>query len=127
MFAGWASSFSACLRSLWCWRVHAVQVPFESVHVGGPKTAVILDPTGRLLERGGFQAAGAPLRLAAADDETGALQDFEVLGDGGHGHLERLGEFSDGGFAKRQPSQDGAASGIGEGGEGGGEVILHLL
>lgn len=42
-----------------------------------------------------------------------------MLGDGGLGHLEWLGQLCYRGFAGRQAGEDGATGGIGQGGEGG--------
>ena len=68
------------------------------------------------------------MRFASPGDEPGMLEHFQVLRYGGHGHLERFGEFRDGGLAGNQASQDGAPSGIGEGREGAAEVIvLHFV
>jgi hypothetical protein len=40
-----------------------------------------------------------------------------MLGNGGQAHVERFGKFADRDFPQRQPGQDGAAGGIGEGAE----------
>src|SRR5437868_3376270 len=58
----------------------------------------------------------------AAEDETCALEHLEVSGDGGLRHLEGLGQFHDGGFAKRQTRQNRPARRVGQRGEGGIEV-----
>ena len=64
-------------------------------------------------------------------EETGGLEDAEMLGDGGEREGERLGELGDGGFALGQAGEDGAAGGIGECGEGGvercGGIVNHMV
>ncbi len=100
-----------------------MQIIGEAIEALLPDDSIFFDPIGDLLERGGLEAAGAPLSFAAAGDEAGALEDFEVLGDGGHAHVEGGGEFGDGGFAGDEAGEDGAAGGIGESGEGGAEMI----
>jgi hypothetical protein len=45
-----------------------------------------------------------------------------VFGDCGESHLERLGEVGDGSLAAGEAGEDGAARGIGEGGECGVEL-----
>jgi hypothetical protein len=95
----------------------------EALEVGGPDAAVFFEPFGSFDERLGFEAAGAALGVLAAGDEAGAFEDFEVLGDGGLGHGEGLGEFVDGSLAGGEAGEDGAASGVGEGGESGVEAV----
>jgi hypothetical protein len=50
---------------------------------------VVFNLVGDLLEPTRLAPAGPPLRLATARDEPGALQDPEVLGDGGKAHPKR--------------------------------------
>jgi len=99
------------------------QVGIEASKALGPKLLVVRHPVGDFLEGLGGDAAGAPLGFTAAGDQTGVFEDFEVAGDGGHAHGEGRGEFSDGGLAGGEAREDGAARGIGEGGEGGTERI----
>jgi hypothetical protein len=54
-----------------------------------------------------------------APEQTGGLEDSQVLGDGRERDVEGRGEFGDRGFAAGQPREDGAARGIREGPEGG--------
>jgi hypothetical protein len=103
-----------------------LKIVVEAVEALHPELTVVVDPVGGVFEGAGFEAAGAPLGFAATSDEAGAFQDFEVLGNGGHGDGEGLGELGDGGFTGDETSENGAASGIGESCEGGGELILHL-
>ena len=91
------------------------------------ETAVFIDPVGNFSERTGVEMTGTPLRVAAARDQSGAFEHFEMLRDGGERHLDRFGQLRHGCFAGRQPRQDGPAGRIGEGGEGGGEVIHVVL
>ncbi len=70
-----------------------------------------------------MEAARTPLCIASAHHKSGALQDLEVLGDGGEADAERAGQIGDRGFAAREPGEDGAPRGIGEGGEGGAEMV----
>src|SRR5690606_40039790 len=64
-------------------RVEALVVLFED-------RAVAFDPVHGLLQSLGCQPAWTPLRIDIHQDEAGALQHFQVLGDGGLAHLERL-------------------------------------
>ncbi len=52
-------------------------------------------------------------------EEAGGFEHAEMLGDGGEGKGEGLGKLSDSGLALSKASENGAAGGIGEGGEGG--------
>ena len=92
-----------------------------------PVLAVALDPDGDFLKRRSFKAARAPLGFAAAEDESGTFEDFEVLGDGGRAQRKRLGKLFDGGFTESQASEDRAPGWIGESGEGGAEMVRHLI
>jgi hypothetical protein len=99
------------------------EVAVEAVEAAVPEDAIALDPVGDVLEGLGGEAAGAPLGVAAALDEVGALEDLEVLGDGGEGHGEGCCELGDGCFALDEAGEDGAPGGVGEGGEGGAEGV----
>ena len=54
-----------------------------------------------------------------AFEQASGFENTEMLGDGGKGEWERLGEFSDGGFALGEAGENGAACGIGVGSESG--------
>src|SRR3989304_3795394 len=96
--------------------VHFLLLQFAQVIVQAfetllPVAAIVFDPLVGLFQRARLQAAGTPLRLAAAGDEPGALQYLEVLGDSGEGHLEGRGELGNGGFTAGKAGQDGPARG----------------
>jgi len=67
--------------------------------------------------RGEAAAVNAAVDLAL--EEAGGFENAEMLGDGGEGKGEGLGKLSDSGLALSKASENGAAGGIGEGGEGG--------
>ena len=100
-----------------------VEKGVQAPEVALPKLAVALQPFGGSREGLGFEAAWAALCVAAAGNQAGALEDLEVLGDGGLAHGEGLGELGDGGLAGGEACEDGATGGIGEGGEGGVEAV----
>lgn len=66
-----------------------------------------------------------------AFEQASGFENTEMLGDGGKGEWERLGEFGDGGFALGEAGENGAACGIGECGEGcverRGEIVNHMV
>jgi len=95
----------------------------QAIEAFGPETPVMLDPVGYIFEGASLEAARTPLRFAAAGDQPGALEHFEVLGDGGHADVKGLCELRDGSFSGDKASQDGAAGGIGESGKGVAESI----
>src|SRR6266545_904692 len=95
-----------------------LQVGVQAIEAFLPIAAIALEPLVGILERPRFEPAGAPLRLSRARDETGALQHLEVLGDGGQGHLEGLGQLRNGGFAGCQAREDSAPGGVGQCSEG---------
>src|SRR5262249_36876917 len=104
-------------------RLQFAQVLVEAVEPFLPKRAIVFQPFVQRLERSGLNAAGAPLRLAAARDEPGTLQHLEMFGDRGSADGEGLGELTHGRFSERKPRQDGASGRVGEGREGGAETV----
>ena len=99
------------------------EVVVQAIEALVPKLPIMLQPIGGILERTRGEPARSPLRLAAALDQTGALQHLEVLGDRGKAHRERLGELSDGNLARNETRQDSTPRGVGEGREGDAEAI----
>src|SRR5258708_6169720 len=65
------------------------QIVVQAVKALCPEPPVVCHPIGDVLERGGRDPAGPPLRLASAGNQTGMFQDLEVTGDGGHAHCKR--------------------------------------
>lgn len=102
---------------------HFVEKGVEALEIALPEFAVALEPASGFGERFWREAAGTALAVAAAGNESGALENAKVFGDGGLAHGKRFCEFEDAGFAAGKAGQDGAAGGIGEGGEGGVEAI----
>jgi hypothetical protein len=64
-------------------------------------------------------------------EEAGGFENAKMLGDGGERKGERLGELGDGGFTLREAGENGAAGGVGEGGESGVErgsgIVNHTV
>ena len=110
-------------RSFLLLRLKLAEIDLQAVETFVPQRPVALEPRIDVLQRVGGDAAGAPLRLAAPRDEAGALQHLEVLGDGGAAYLEGLGELRHGGLAGHEPGENGASGRIGEGCEGGAELV----
>src|SRR5882724_8048682 len=107
-------------------RLQFLQVLVQTIESLFPDVAVALGPLGNRFERGPLDAARPPLRITPAGDQPRTLEDPEVLGHRGHAHVERLGELADRALARSEPSQNGPASGIGQGGEGGAQSVgLH--
>ena len=67
----------------------------------------------------------AMFALPLVGNQRGVLQHFQVPGNGGQRNLERFGQLAHRRVAERQPGQDRAAGGIGQGRERG--VELHHL
>src|SRR4029077_20128039 len=55
------------------------QIGVEAIEAFLEEAAIAFEPMVDVIERLGFDAAGAKLRLAAARDQAGALQDFEMF------------------------------------------------
>src|SRR5215207_5018868 len=101
------------------------QVVVEPVEALVEEAAVVLEPAVDALQSLGIEAAGTPLRLAAAGDEAGALQHLQMLRDGGQAHAERLRELRDGRLAEAEPRQDGAPGRDGQRREGRAEAVAR--
>src|SRR5580704_3725379 len=99
-------------------RLHFSQQSVEPLEPALPELAVTLEPCRGVGQWLGFEAARPPLGVAAAGNQTGAFQHFQVLGDCRLRHRKRLGQLSYGSFSRGEPGQDGAAGRIGQGGEG---------
>jgi len=99
------------------------EIFFEAVKALIPEGAVVFDPTGGFFEWIGFEMTRARLGIASTCDEARSFQDFQMLGDGRHAHLERLGEIGHGSVTGCEARQDSSAGRIGEGGEGGSELV----
>src|SRR5579864_3267673 len=105
-----------------------VQILVQAVQTLLPDGTIAFHPVGYVFERLGLDPARAPLRLAPARDESGALQDLEVLGDGGQGHGEGLGQLGDRALPLGQTREDRPPRGIGEGGKGGAQAVRrHII
>ena len=65
-----------------------------------------------LAQRSAFEMARSPLRDAAAPDEAGAFQHFEVFGDRRRGDRKRLRQFLDGQLPAGEARENGATRGI---------------
>src|SRR3954451_3694408 len=104
-------------------RLQLLQVRVEAVEALVPVSAIALEPIVDLAQRAGLEAAGPPLRFAAAHDQPRALEHLEVLRDGGEAHREGLGEGRHRGLAERKPRQQRATRRVGERRKRGAEVI----
>src|SRR4051794_4430928 len=107
------------------------QVRVEPVHPRLPGPLARLHPCHRVVERLGLHPARPPLRLAAAGDQPGALEDLEVARDRRKAHVKRRGDLVDRRLALGQAGEDRPARGVGEGGERLAELVgrhlTHLL
>src|SRR5690606_28015957 len=72
-----------------------------------PEVSVSSHPGVDIPERRYFQPAGPPLRVATARDQSRLFQDFEMLRNGRHAHVERRSQFRNGRLTLRQLLQDG--------------------
>jgi hypothetical protein len=67
--------------------IHAVEVPFESIHVSGPEAAKGIQPGIHLLKRFRFEPVETALCVHNGFHETGLPQHSQVLG---HGRLRHV-------------------------------------
>src|SRR6267143_447304 len=102
---------------------YITQIVIQAVKALRPEPPVVRHPVGDVLERTGSDPAGPPLGLAPAANQTGVFQHLKVSGDSWHAHRKGRSQFRDGGLAGGQAREDGAASGVGESGEGSAEMV----
>jgi len=78
------------------------------------------------LETLGIEFVDAAGAGAAVADESGLLEDAEMLGDGGTGDGKPGSEFVDGARMGSEEMENGEAGGVAQGGEAGFYVSIHL-
>jgi hypothetical protein len=91
-----------------------VQIGFQSVEPLGPASALRFHPVCRLLEARPLKPAPAAAPALFAGDQSAILQHFEMLGEGGQRHVERLSQNTDRHLAFGKPRYHGAAGRIAE-------------
>lgn len=99
----------------------------EPVEALVPKSPIPLKPGVDICQRFRPDSAWAALRIAAAHDEAGRLQNTDVFRHGASCHLKGLGELRDGGLAGQQSGENGASRGIGERGKCRAELIMRHI
>lgn len=83
-----------------------LQVIIQTIEAFLPVASIMFQPVHRVLHWLCLEAAGTPLRGAAANDEPAALQHLEVFGDRGKTHIKWLCELLDRGFTGGKPGKD---------------------
>ncbi len=121
------ASFPAFAATPFLLRLQLAQIVVQAIQALLPEAAIMLEPPSGILERARFEPARAPLRLAPARDQTGALEYLEMLGDGRKAHLERLGQLRHRRLARGEAGENRAPGGIGERGEGSAELVGRHL
>src|SRR5690606_28527692 len=86
---------------------HGLQIGIQAVEAFFPVLSIEFHPVSDFLKRLGSKPTWPPLRLPSSLDKAGALQHFEVLGDGRQSHVKWLGKFRDRGLARGEPIQNG--------------------
>jgi len=90
----------------------------QSIQARHPDSALRLHPTLGGVERLRIEGEEMVAPRATAVDEPGVFENADVFRNGIEGHRKVRGEFGDAGFTGGQAFEDGAASGVGESGEG---------
>jgi hypothetical protein len=93
------------------------QVFGQAVEALLPEGAVLCDPVGGGRERSGIETAVVDAPLATALQESGVLENLEVLRDGGKRNVEGFREVRDAGLPERQAREDGAPRRVRQRGE----------
>src|SRR5581483_1587331 len=100
------------------------QIIRETIETLLPEAPILFQPVDRRAHRRGLEPARPQLRLPPALDKSGALEDFEMLRYRRQAYPEGLAQVRNRGFARGKSGEDRAAGGIGEGGKGGGEIVV---
>ena len=96
----------------------------NAIQTSLPDIAVLLEPVRRVAQGGALDPGRTTLGCAPARDEPGPLEYLQMLGDRLHADGERIGELVHRDFAVlREPRQDCATSGVGEGRERSVELV----
>jgi hypothetical protein len=99
-----------------------LQISAERIELVLPEDTVEGEPVGGLLHGSYGETAHADAAGFFLFDEACALEDVEMLEDGGHGDVVGTGEFGDGGVAALEGGEDGSTSWVAEGRKGGVEA-----
>jgi len=75
--------------------LHAIEMSFESIYVGGPEAAELSQPGIQLLKRFGVQPVETALRVDRGFHETGLAQHSKVLGNGRLRHTKLALDLAD--------------------------------
>src|SRR5262245_35255734 len=89
------------------------QVIVQAIEPRVPELPVVGQPRIDAAQRAGRQAAWPPLRRPRTRDEAGALEHFQMLGNGRPADLEGLGQLVDAHLAAGQAGRKGAPGRIG--------------
>src|SRR4051812_6656805 len=89
--------------------MHAIEVPFERVDVGGPELTEWRQPGIHLLQWLRVQPVETALCVDRGFDETGLAQDAQVLRDGRLRHPQLTLDLADRLFGGDQEAENGAA------------------
>src|SRR6266542_3270129 len=99
------------------------KVVVEALEALFPVASVLADPVGDVAQWLRLEAAGPPLGLAPLLDQSGTLENLEVLRDGRQAEVEGSGQLRDCGLARGEPREDGPPCWIRQGRKGGTEEI----
>ena len=108
-----------------------IEIAGECVELPLPEHALVGDPRRSFLERTGHETEDVAPPLAAAFEESRALEHSQVSRDGGKRDVHRFGEYARRRGVAREPGEKRAARGIGECGKRGVErrlvIINHMV
>jgi len=91
----------------------------QPVQPGVPEFLVALEPVERALHRPGLELAAHDAAHFFPGDQTGILENGQMLDDSRQRHADRRGELADRALAMPEPHQDSAPRRIGERAEDG--------
>ncbi len=101
----------------------AGEIDAEAIEAVAPLGVSAAEPVVHREQALDLKSSRSALALAGPIDEAGRLQHLEVLGDGGLGQREGLGEFGDASLAGCEAFEDRPAGGVGKGREGAAQGI----
>src|SRR5580658_1330280 len=98
-----SAATSMAAATLLALSLQVLQIGLQAIEARFPEAAVMLQPIRGVLEWTRLEPTWPPLCVAATHDQPGAFQHFQVLGNAGKAHGERLGQFGDRNLARRKP------------------------
>jgi hypothetical protein len=108
-------------------RCASAKLRFQAIEPALPETGNVIEPSLEFGKAGGIELIDAMLALDADADQTGLLENLEVLGDGGRADVELGRDLAGREVSTGQDFHDAPAGGFGEGGDVQHDLIMKYV